>query len=59
MEESHLLLSLTYSCSLLKVRFISVLISFGNERWEPVCEAGGGKGDAVFCGFFVFFQLVQ
>lgn len=32
----------------LKVRFLSVLNSFGSVRWEPLCEAGGEKGDVVF-----------
>lgn len=60
--KSHLLLRLIYSCSLLKVRALSILISFGNEIWEPVGEAGGGKGDVVFCVslcFFSWFNKIQ
>lgn len=46
-EESHLLLRLIYS--LIKVGFLFLLISFGTERWEPVCEARGGKHHVVLC----------
>lgn len=45
--ESHLLLRLMYSCSLIKVGFLFLLISFVTERWEPVCEARGGKQHVV------------
>lgn len=49
MEESHLLLRLIYSCSLIIVGFLFSLISFGTERWEPTCEVRGGNHHVVLC----------